>query len=60
MISESLFHPTFDRFSQLPQPALKEMIRTLDHNQLLRLWHRRNQLLQLRPRTKLVARPTHK
>ena len=49
-------HPTFNRLPQFAQPSLEEMVSAFNQHQLLRLRDRRHQSLQLRPRTKLIAR----
>lgn len=54
--AEDLLYPRFDGFAKFFQSALKEMIRAVDHHQLLRVCNRSNHCLKLGPWTKLIAR----
>ena len=55
-MADSFLHPTFNRLPQFAQPSLEKMISAFNQHEFLRLGNRRNQRLQLRPRTKLIAR----
>jgi hypothetical protein len=55
-----LLDPHFDCLPQLAQAAFKKVIGAFDDYKFFRLGNRRNQFLQLRARTELIACPTDK
>jgi len=59
-MAESLLHPTFNRLPKFAQPSFKEMICAFNQHKFLRVRHRCDQSLQLRPRTKRISRPADK